>query len=129
MLGKVESSVLPTEGVFGIRTVWGHHFMERCYAIADFEFRDVCADGVDSAGDVVALVYWAGFGNPFCNFPGQRLEEMAKDGGVENIPVFGIASTDYNLCDNLIWTWIWNRNIFDLDRWSCCYKCFLHFDR
>jgi hypothetical protein len=43
--------------------------MECSYSISDFEFGDVGSDGMDRAGDVVALVYGPGLGDPLWDFP------------------------------------------------------------
>lgn len=66
--------MLPANGVFSIGTVWSHHFVKSGDTIAYLEFGYVCAHGVDGARDIVALIYWPGFGNPFCDFPGGTLE-------------------------------------------------------
>ena len=55
-LGQEESGVLPSDGVFGVRTTRLQHLVESSHAVTLLEFYDILADFVDDAGDVVALV-------------------------------------------------------------------------
>jgi hypothetical protein len=54
----------PTQCVFSVRTAGFHHFVEGDDAVSWLELRDIGPDGVNDAGDVVALI--DGFGGVLC---------------------------------------------------------------
>ena len=65
-LGQEESGVLPSDGVFGVRTTRLQHLVESGYAVSHSELVDIFADLVHDAGDVVARVGVLVIGNVFC---------------------------------------------------------------
>jgi hypothetical protein len=54
--GDVEGCVLPGNGILGVAAPGGPHLVERGHAVTRFEFKDVGADLLDDAGNVIALV-------------------------------------------------------------------------
>jgi len=119
--------VLPAERVFGVAAARLRHLVEGGYAVAGLELGYILTNGVNDAGDVVALVYVRV--HPLGNFPGGGLvngSSRLRTGGIALLPVFWIGSAHNHFGDYLIWTWLWDGGVDDLDLGAWVNDCFLH---
>lgn len=130
VLGNVECGVLPPDGVLCKTAMWLHHLVERGDAISRLEFPNIAAYTVDNASDIVPRVGVV-LGDEFWDFPvkwsGILIQRMVSR--QLYVPVFGVASADNDLNDDLVWSRLRDRYILDYGLKAFGHLCFLHLEK
>ena len=102
--------MLGTERVLGVAAAGGLHVVEGGHAVAFLELGHLVADGLDDAGDVVALVGIRAAGRvPFGEFP-----------------VFGVGAADDDFGENLHWSRSRDGDVVDSYEWTAGDEGFFH---
>lgn len=118
--------MVPRDGIFSVAAMRSHHLVERSHAVALLEFVDAFADGLDDAGDVIALVKRSLVREVLRTFPiiidlvKNLVREKSSDFitiRIESLlPVFGVAAREDDFGQNLTGSRLGDGDVFDCHR-------------